>query len=302
MEIGLNVCTYIHCCSRQLQNIGNICMANAKTSDWKSFFQDSSYWWTSSFYQFQLVMLDFYYLVAPSYLVICFICCFISRVARGKFQGKWLSIFSSVRYAPADNFSLLLFNKSNLSKTKIRNSATYFLTCFCPPRLVTLFSEKGSLVVKTTLTEHFFRWGAFCEKFVGAEGSLWLSKQQLNFHQNTSLPEEGSTSGTTKSFPLFYIEDRKGENQIKAENHSKNSEHRHSFALNIINQRWNIISEKKRVMFPCCSHWILCVKMIKKLCQRNPPIRRRNPPIPSSSFLCPFSNLSEQRTSHVSLW
>ena len=91
--------------------------------------------------------------------------------------------------------------------------------------------------MKTTLTEHFFRWGAFCEKFVAAEGSLWLSKQQLNFHQNTSLPEEGSTSGTTKSFPLFYIEDRKGENQIRAENHSKNSEHRHSFALNIINQR-----------------------------------------------------------------
>ena len=71
------------------------------------------------------------------------------------------------------------------------------------------------------MTEHFFRWGAFCEKFVAAEGSLWLSKQQLNFHQNTSLPEEASTRETTKSFPLFYIEDRKGENQIRAKKIAK---------------------------------------------------------------------------------
>ena len=74
--------------------------------------------------------------------------------------------------------------------------------------LVTLFPEKGSLAVKTTLAgEHFFGWKKpFVEKFECRRLSAASKQQQLNFHQNKSLPEEA----TTESIPaLFYIKNQK---------------------------------------------------------------------------------------------
>ena len=157
---------------------------------------------------FLLAMLNFYHLVAPSYLVMLYMLLHLSGW-QGKFQGKWLSIFWSVRYAPADNFSLPLLTNQIYQKHKIRN---FFRPVFA--RLVTLFPEKGSLVVKTTLTEHFFRWRSPLWKSLSAEGRLRLSKQQqLNFHQNTSLPEEG----TTKTILVLHKKLLKGENQMNVE-------------------------------------------------------------------------------------
>ena len=183
---------------------------------------------------FLLAMLNFYHLVAPSYLVMLYMLLHLSGW-QGKFQGKWLSIFWSVRYAPTDNFSLSLLTNQIHQNHKIRN---IFRPVFA--RLVTLFPEKGSLVVKTTLTEHFFRWRSPLWKSLSAEGRLRLSKQQqLNFHQNTSLPEEG----TTKSIKRVLHQNQKGENQMNAEIIA--FLHRTS---SIIQTKHNF--EKKLVMFP----------------------------------------------------
>ena len=116
-------------------------------------------------------------------------------VARGKFQGKWLSIFWSVRYAP-DNFSLPHFEH----QIRQRKKKHQFLSCFCVS-CVTLFSERGSLVVKTTLTEHFFRWG-FCEKFL-SQGLSAALKTAIKLPSKHKFAQRGSE--TTKRISLFYI-------------------------------------------------------------------------------------------------
>ena len=115
-------------------------------------------------------------------------------------------------------------------------------------------------------------------KSLWAEGSLRLSKQQLNFHQNKSLPQEGS-GGTTKSIPVLHWklkgwksnEGRKSKHLFRgpkkwcAEHFQFRAKHHNYF--------W------KEACNVSCSRWIFCVKMIKK------KVRRRNPPIPPSSFL-----------------
>ena len=101
---------------------------------------------------FLLGMLNFYHLYAPSYLVMLYMLLHLSGW-QGKFQGKWLSIFWSVRYAPADNFSLPHFNKLNLSKTKFKKQKIILRPVFA--LFVTFFSGKGSLVVKNNFDRAF---------------------------------------------------------------------------------------------------------------------------------------------------
>ena len=75
-----------------------------------------------------------------------------------------------------------------------------FLSCVCNS-CVTLFSERGSLVVKTTLTEHFFRWG-FCEKFL-SQGLSAALKTAIKLPSKHKFAQRGSE--TTKRISLFYI-------------------------------------------------------------------------------------------------
>ena len=151
-------------------------------------------------------MLDFIIFLPPA-MWWCFICCFISRGWEGKFQGKWLSIFWSVRYAPTDNFPLPLLTNQIYQKHKIRNSVI-FQPVFA--RLVPRFPRKRFFGGENNFDRAFLQMEPFVKSFC-AEGRLRLSKQQqLNFHQNTSLPQEG----TTKSIPVLH-QNRKGETDVK---------------------------------------------------------------------------------------
>ena len=87
------------------------------------------------------------------------------------------------------------FWTSNPSKEKKHQ----FPSCFCVS-CVTLLSERGSLVVEKQLWQSISLDGAFVKSF-SARGCLRLSKQQLNFHQNTSLPKEAVKQ--QKEYPSF---------------------------------------------------------------------------------------------------
>ena len=112
----------------------------------------------------------------------------------GSFGGND-SQFSEVLDTLQTTFPCPILNIKSVKRKK-----HHFPSCFCVSSCVTLFSERGSLVVEKQLWQSISLDGAFVKSF-SARGCLRLSKQQLNFHQNTSLPKEAVEE--QKEYPSF---------------------------------------------------------------------------------------------------
>ena len=132
--------------------------------------------------------------LADGYLVMLQMSPHLSGWHAGSFRGND-SQFSEVLDTLQTTFRCPICT-SNSPKEKKHQ----FPSCFCVS-CVTLFSERGSLVVKTTLTEHFFRWG-FCEKFL-SHGLSAALKTAIKLPSKHKFAQRGS--GTTKRISLFYI-------------------------------------------------------------------------------------------------
>ena len=112
----------------------------------------------------------------------------------GSFGGND-SQFSEVLDTLQTTFPCPIGNIKSVKRKKYQ-----FSSCFCVS-CVTLLSERGSLVVKTTLTEHFFRWG-FCEKFL-SQGLSAALKTAIKLPSKHKFAQRGSER--TKRISLFYI-------------------------------------------------------------------------------------------------
>ena len=108
----------------------------------------------------------------------------------GSFGGND-SQFSEVLDTLKTTFHCPILNIKSVKRKKRQSPSCFF---------VTLFSERGSLVVEKQLWQSISLDGAFVKSF-SARGCLRLSKQQLNFHQNTSLPKEAVKE--QKEYPSF---------------------------------------------------------------------------------------------------
>ena len=125
----------------------------------------------------------------------CFRCSLISRGGTREVSGEMTLNFLKCKIRSRQLF-VAPFWTSNPSKEKKHQ----FPSCFCVS-CVTLLSERGSLVAKTTLTEHFFRWG-FCEKFL-SQGLSAALKTAIKLPSKHKFAQRGSE--TTKRISLFYI-------------------------------------------------------------------------------------------------